>query len=178
MPHGLAPRIESRLALTKGYLMREKISFTLNGKPTQLETDDQRPLLWVLRTDLKLTGTKFGCGEGQCGACTVLVNHVAQRSCLLKLKDMAGKEIVTIEGLAPNGKLHPVQKAFVEHDALQCGFCTPGMILTGVAFLRSNPKPTREQIVRGMNENLCRCGAHTRILDALQAAAAQMKGAS
>ncbi len=157
--------------------MPTAISFTLNGKPLRLDADAQRPLLWVLRTDLKLTGTKYGCGEGHCGACTVLVNHVAQRSCLLKLKDLTGKEVVTIEGLAQDGKLHPVQKAFVEHDALQCGYCTPGMILTGVALLRANPQPTREQIVRGMNGNLCRCGAHTRIIEAVEAAAAEMKGA-
>ncbi len=156
--------------------MPNATTFTLNGKPVRLATDAQRSLLWVVRTDLKLTGTKYGCGEGHCGACTVLVNHVAQRSCLLKLKDVSGQEVVTIEGLAQNGKLHPVQKAFVEHDALQCGYCTPGMILTGVALLHANPQPTREQIVRGMNENFCRCGAHTRIIDALEAAAAETKG--
>jgi aerobic-type carbon monoxide dehydrogenase small subunit (CoxS/CutS family) len=131
----------------------------------------------VLRTDLALTGTKFGCGEGHCGSCTVLVDGVAVRSCLRKVKDVKGKEVVTIEGLAKQGKLHPVQKAFVEHDGLQCGFCTPGMVLTAAALLSKNPTPTRDQIIRGMNQNLCRCGAHTRIIDAIQTAAAEMKGA-
>ncbi len=156
--------------------MPDTIAFNLNDKPIRLETDGERSLLWVLRTDLGLTGTKFGCGEGHCGACTVLVNNVATRSCLLKVKDVAKKEVVTIEGLAQGTELHPVQKAFVEHDAMQCGFCTPGMILTGVALLKANPKPTREQLVRGLDQNLCRCGAHTRILEALQTAATQMKG--
>ena len=158
--------------------MPDTIAFKLNDQPLRLETDGERSLLWVLRTDLGLTGTKYGCGEGHCGACTVLVNNVATRSCLLKVKNVADKEVVTIEGLARNGQLHPVQKAFMQHDALQCGFCTPGMILTGVALLNANPKPTREQLVRGLDQNLCRCGAHTRVLEALQTAAAQMKGAS
>ncbi len=157
--------------------MPETIAFKLNAKPVQLETDGTRSLLWILRSDLGLTGTKFGCGEGHCGACTVLVNGVATRSCVLKLKDVANKEVVTIEGLAANHALHPVQKAFIEHDALQCGFCTPGMILTGVALLKANPTPTREQLIRGLNQNLCRCGAHNRILQALESAATSMKGA-
>ena len=156
--------------------MSEAIAFKLNDKPVRLSVDGERPLLWVLRTDLGLTGTKFGCGEGHCGACTVLLDGVAVRSCLRKVKDVQGKEVVTIEGLAKEGKLHPVQQAFVEHDALQCGFCTPGMILTAFGLLAKNPKPTREQIVRGMEQNLCRCGAHTRIIDAIQTAAGEMKG--
>ena len=156
--------------------MPATIAFTLNGKPVRLEADGQRALLWVLRTDLGLTGTKFGCGEGHCGSCTVLVNQVASRSCLLKLKDVAGKEVTTIEGLGANGQLHPLQKAFMAHDAFQCGFCTPGMILTGAAFLRSHPQPTTEQIKRGLEQNFCRCGAHKRILAAMQTAAAEMKG--
>ena len=156
--------------------MRESIAFKLNNKPVQVDVDGDRALLWMLRTDLSLTGTKYGCGEGHCGACTVLVDGVAVRSCLIKASQVRNKEVVTIEGLAPQGKLHPVQKAFIEHDALQCGFCTSGMILTGVAYLHDNPQPTREQLIRGLNDNLCRCGAHTRILDALQAAAAEMKG--
>ncbi len=155
--------------------MANTITFQLNHKPVRLDVDGERPLLWVLRTDLGLTGTKFGCGEGHCGACTVLVDKVAVRSCLLKVKDLQGKEVLTIEGLAENGKLHPVQKAFLEHDALQCGFCTPGMILTSVAFLEANRQPTRDQIVRGLEQNLCRCGAHTRILRAVETAAAEMK---
>jgi aerobic carbon-monoxide dehydrogenase small subunit len=157
--------------------MPDSISFTLNGKPMRLSLDGERPLLWVLRTDLGLTGTKFGCGEGHCGACTVLLDGVAVRSCLRKVKQVNGKEIVTIEGLEKNGKLHPVQQAFVEHDALQCGFCTPGMILTAVELLGRNPHPTREQIVRGMEQNFCRCGAHTRIIEAIEGAAGALKGA-
>lgn len=160
--------------------MSEPLAFTLNHKPVRLQVDGERTLLWVLRSDLGLTGTKFGCGEGHCGACTVLVNNVATRSCLIKAKQVSGKEVVTIEGLAKEGQLHPVQKAFVEHDALQCGFCTPGMILTGAALLARNPNPTRQQIAHSLEENLCRCGAHTRIIDAMQSAAAQMpkKGAA
>ena len=156
--------------------MPDTISFKLNGQAVQLSADGARPLLWVLRTDLGLTGTKCGCGEGHCGSCTVLLDGRAVRSCLYKAKDVAGKEVVTIEGLGQNGKLHPVQAAFIEHDALQCGFCTPGMILTAAGLLAKNPKPTREQIIRGMDQNLCRCGAHTRIIDAIAAVAGKMNG--
>jgi aerobic-type carbon monoxide dehydrogenase small subunit (CoxS/CutS family) len=156
--------------------MSDSIAFKLNDKPVKLDVDGERTLLWVLRTDLGLTGTKFGCGEGHCGSCTVLLNKVAVRSCLLKVKNVKDKEVVTIEGLEKGGKLHPVQKAFVEHDALQCAFCTPGMIMTGVAMLSTNPQPTREQIIRGLENNFCRCGAHTRIIDAIQSAATEMHG--
>ena len=156
--------------------MPEIISFTLNDKPVRLNVDAERTLLRVLRSDLGLTGTKFGCGEGHCGSCTVLVNGIASRSCLLKAKSVAGKEVVTIEGLAKNGKLHPLQKAFMRHDGFQCGFCTPGMILTGAAFLKTHPRPTREDICRGLEQNYCRCGAHTRIIQAMQTAAAEMAG--
>ncbi len=157
--------------------MSDSIDFKLNDKSVRLSVDGERALLWVLRTDLGLTGTKFGCGEGNCGSCTVLLDGVAVRSCLRKVKDVKGKEVVTIEGLEKEGRLHPVQKAFMEHDALQCGFCAPGMILTAVGLVAKNPSPTREQIIRGMEQNLCRCGAHTRIIDAIQAAAGEMKGA-
>jgi len=156
--------------------MSDTISFRLNGQPVRLTVDKTRTLLWVLRTDLALTGTKFGCGEGYCGGCTVLVDQRAMRSCSLRLQDVAGRDVTTIEGLARDGRLHPVQQAFIAHDALQCGFCTPGMILTAVGLLHSHPEPTREQIIRGMEDNLCRCGAHTRIVDAIQSAAAAMKG--
>jgi aerobic-type carbon monoxide dehydrogenase small subunit (CoxS/CutS family) len=156
--------------------MTDFISFKLNDKPVRLNVDGDRTLLWVLRTDVGLTGTKFGCGEGHCGACTVLVDGVAVRSCLRKVKEVKDKEVVTIEGLEKNGKVHPLQKAFMDHDALQCGFCTPGMVLTAFGLLRTNPSPSREQIIRGMEQNLCRCGAHTRIIDAIQTAAAEMKG--
>ena len=158
--------------------MSDTVSFKLNDKPVHLEVDADRTLLWVLRTDLALTGTKYGCGEGHCGCCAVLVNNRALRSCLLKVKDVEGKDVVTIEGLEKDGKLHPLQKAFAEHDGMQCGFCTPGMIITGVSFLNSNPKPTRDEISHGLEKNFCRCGAHTRILDAMQAAAAELRGES
>jgi aerobic-type carbon monoxide dehydrogenase small subunit (CoxS/CutS family) len=156
--------------------MAETISFTLNGKSVNVTTDRGRPLLWVLRTDLGLTGPKFGCGQAICGACTVLVDGKAVRSCVYPARNVEGRKVTTIEGLSNNGDLHPLQKAFAEHDALQCGFCTPGMILTAYSLLRENPQPTRAEIIEGMDDNLCRCGAHTRIIDAIQAAATEMKG--
>ncbi|MFO1478066.1 MAG: (2Fe-2S)-binding protein [Verrucomicrobiota bacterium] len=156
--------------------MIDSISFTLNDQPLELKVDGDRTLLWVLRADLGLTGTKYGCGEGHCGCCTVLVDGSATRACLHKVREVAGKKVQTIEGLEHDGKLHPVQKAFMEHDALQCGFCIPGQVMNAVALLSKTPLPTREQIARGMENNFCRCGAHTRILDAIQSAAAEMKG--
>jgi carbon-monoxide dehydrogenase small subunit len=156
--------------------MAEKISFTLNGKPTELTTDGERMLLWVLRADLGLTGTKYGCGIGVCGACTVLVDNQPVRSCMVPVKDVAGSSVVTIEGLAKDGKLNPVQAAFAKHDGLQCGFCTPGMIMNAYALLLRNPDATREEIIEGMDYNLCRCGAHVRIVEAIEAAASEMKG--
>jgi aerobic-type carbon monoxide dehydrogenase small subunit (CoxS/CutS family) len=156
--------------------MIDTITFTLNRKPLQLKVDGERRLLWVLRSDLGLTGTKYGCGEGICGACTVLINQKASRSCQIPVKDIQGKEIITIEGLAENGRLHPIQKAFIDHDALQCGFCTPGMILNAYSLLLEKPRPTEAEIIRGMNDNLCRCGAHVRIIQAIQTAAQGMRG--
>ena len=156
--------------------MREKIQFTLNGKSTELETDTSQILLWVLRTELGLTGTKFGCGVGFCGACTILVDGVAQRSCGMAVKEIEGKAVVTIEGLADGEKLHPVQKAFVEHEALQCGFCTSGQIMNAVALLKEDPKPNRKRIIEGMNGNLCRCGAYNRIIAAVETASKEMNG--
>ncbi len=156
--------------------MADTISFKLNGKPTRLTLDGDRPLLWVLRTELGLTGPKYGCGEGHCGCCTVLVDKAAFRSCLMPVSSVKDKEVVTIEGLEQDGALHPVQKAFMEHDALQCGFCIPGQVLNAVGLLNKNSQPTREQIIRGMNNNFCRCGAHTLIVDAIQSAAAEMRG--
>jgi aerobic carbon-monoxide dehydrogenase small subunit len=153
-----------------------KQTFTLNGKSVQLDVDPQRTLLWVLRDDLGLTGSKYGCGEGLCGACTVLVGRKAVRSCLLAVKDVAGKEVRTIEGLESQGKLHPLQQAFVEHDALQCGYCTPGMIMNAYGLLLETPRPTRRQIIEGMEGNLCRCAAHQRIVEAIQTAARRMQG--
>jgi aerobic-type carbon monoxide dehydrogenase small subunit (CoxS/CutS family) len=157
--------------------MNEAISFNLNGKSVSLTTDSERKLLWVLRTDLGLTGTKYGCGKAICGACTVIVDDRAVRSCVIPVRSIKGKNVLTIEGLAKNGKLHPIQEAFVKHDALQCGFCTPGMILNAYSLLLRNPKPSREEIIRGMENNLCRCGAHKRIIEAIQSAAEEMKGA-
>ncbi len=156
--------------------MQRTISFTLNGKPARVNTDPDRTLLWVLRSDLGLTGTKYGCGEGLCGACTVLVNNEAVRSCTTPLKDVAGKRVLTIEGLESQGKLHAVQEAFLKQHAFQCGFCTPGMILNAYALLLKNPQPTREQIISHMEDNLCRCGSHTRIVAAIHDAGAAMKG--
>ncbi len=150
----------------------------MNGQPKNLTFDRDRMLLWVLRTDFALTGAKYGCGEGFCGACTVLIDGEAVRSCQYPVADIDGKEIITIEGLAENGKLHPIQAAFVQHDALQCGFCTPGMILNAYSLLLKNPSPSREEIILAMEENLCRCGAHTRIVQAIQTAAQNMSGGS
>ena len=155
--------------------MAKPIRFSFNGKSTALEVEEERLFLWVLRTELGLTGTKSGCGEGFCGSCTVLVDGKPERSCQLPISEVAGKKVVTIEGLATNGKLHPVQAAFVEHDALQCGFCTPGMILSAYGLLLENPKPTRQQILDHMEDNLCRCGAHVRIVKAIETAAAEMR---
>jgi aerobic-type carbon monoxide dehydrogenase small subunit (CoxS/CutS family) len=156
--------------------MKEEIEFTLNGTSRKIIANGDRSLLWVLRTDLGLTGTKYGCGEGLCGACTILINKEAVRSCQMALREIRGKEVVTIEGLAIGGELHPVQKAFMAHDALQCGYCTPGMILQATAFLLQNPEPSTADIIDAMEDNLCRCGAHNRIVRAIQAAALEMKG--
>lgn len=156
--------------------MKEVIQFKLNGKPVRLTTESERMLLWAIRSDLSLTGAKYGCGEGFCGACTVLVNEEAIRSCQFPVKNVKGKDVMTIEGLARNGEPHPLQKAFIEHDALQCGFCTPGMILQAYSLLLKNPRPNREEILQGMDDNLCRCGSHTRIIQAIQTAAKEMKG--
>jgi aerobic-type carbon monoxide dehydrogenase small subunit (CoxS/CutS family) len=153
--------------------MTSPVRFTVNGRSVSLADDGSRTLLWALRTDLDLTGPKYGCGEGHCGACTVLVDGAAERSCSVQLKDVAGKHVTTIEGLAEGGKLHPLQQAFIDHGAFQCGYCTSGMLLTAVAFLKDTPHPTKEQIVSGMEHNLCRCAAHQRIV----AAIAQVGGA-
>jgi aerobic-type carbon monoxide dehydrogenase small subunit (CoxS/CutS family) len=156
--------------------MKETIQFKLNKKPVRLTTDGERMLLWAIRSDLDLTGAKYGCGEGFCGACTVLVNTETVRSCQFPLKNVKGKEVLTIEALAKKGDLHPLQKAFIQHGALQCGFCTPGMILQAYSLLIKNPRPNRDEIIQSLDENLCRCGSHTRIIQAIQAAAKEMKG--
>ena len=156
--------------------MEETIKFQLNGKKTEAMIDPTQTLLWVLRNHFGLTGTKFGCGMGFCGACTVLIDNEPVRSCQLSIGDAAGKSVVTIEGLAIKGKLHPVQEAFVKHDALQCGYCTPGMIMNAAGLLIKNPAPSVQEIKAGMENNLCRCGAHMRIIEAVQAASKEMKG--
>jgi len=154
--------------------MTEKINFYLNGKSVELETEASKTLLWVLRTDFDLTGTKHGCGIGFCGSCTILVDGIAERSCSLTLKQINGKKITTIEGLEQDNKLHPVQEAFIKQDAQQCGFCTPGMIMNAVGLLNSIPNPTHQQIIDGMNENLCRCGSYNDITAAIKLAAKEL----
>lgn len=149
--------------------MERTVSFRLNGKATSVTADDERMLLWVLRSDLGLTGTKFGCGEGMCGACTVVVDGKPVRSCVTPLKDVAGKRVLTIEGLAGE-RLSAIQEAFLELHAFQCGYCTPGMIMTAHALLEKTKRPTRAQIIAAMGDNLCRCGAHGRILEAIEQA--------
>jgi nicotinate dehydrogenase subunit A len=151
------------------------VQFRLNGKSVTLKVAEYRPLLWTLRTDLALTGVKYACGEGLCGACTVLVNGEAVLSCQTPVEDVDGAEVVTIEGLAQNGKLHPIQQAFIDHDAMQCGFCTSGMIMKAYSFLAENYQPTQDEIIAAMDDNLCRCGSHVRIVQAIQTAARRMK---
>ena len=154
----------------------QTVSFTLNGQPTTITTDENRSLLWVLRDDLGLTGTKFGCGQAACGSCTVVVGTEAVRACVFAVGDVAGKPVTTIEGLAPNGRLHPLQEAFVEHAAFQCGYCTPGMIMGAHAALLKTPDASPEEVIQQMEGHLCRCGAHVRILQAVETASAAMKG--
>ena len=155
----------------------EAIRFRLNGRPVELVVDPERLLLWVLRSDLGLTGTKYGCGQAHCGSCTVLVDGRATLSCLTPMRALEGKEVTTIEGLALDGQLHPIQQAFVTHDALQCGYCTPGMILGAYGLLQENPDPSEEEIVRGMEGHLCRCGSYGRVVRAVRDASKAMKGA-
>lgn len=155
--------------------MIQPISFTLNDSPVTVRVDGDRALLWVLRADLGLTGAKFGCGEGHCGACTVLINDEAVPSCQISVGSVGGSDVRTIEGLAKNGQLHPIQEAFIAHDSLQCGFCTPGMILKAYGLLAANPAPSRREIIDHMEDNLCRCGAHVRIVAAIQTAAKALK---
>jgi aerobic-type carbon monoxide dehydrogenase small subunit (CoxS/CutS family) len=156
--------------------MEKKVQFELNGEKMEVAFEENQTLLWALRTHFKLTGTKYGCGLGYCGSCTVLWDGEPVRSCGIFLEDIQDARITTIEGLAKNGELHPVQQAFVDNDALQCGFCTPGMIMNAVGLLNQNPEPTREEIIAGMEDNLCRCGAHTRIIEAVSSASKAMKG--
>jgi aerobic-type carbon monoxide dehydrogenase small subunit (CoxS/CutS family) len=148
----------------------------VNGAKKPVNADAERSLLSVLRDDLGLTGAKYGCGEGECGACTVLLDGKRVRSCITRVGTAAGKPIRTVEGLAAGDKLHPVQEAFLECGSMQCGYCTPGMIVSAVGFLESKPQPTREEIVSGMTGNICRCGTYTRIVAAVEKAAQAMKG--
>jgi aerobic-type carbon monoxide dehydrogenase small subunit (CoxS/CutS family) len=155
--------------------MQETIRFRLNGRDTSLETEGSRMLLWVLRDDLELTGAKYGCGIAECGACTVLVNGEPVRSCLYPISQVQGAEVLTIEGLANGEALHPLQEEFAERGAFQCGFCTPGMIMEAYSLLLKNPRMSRSEIISGMNGNLCRCGAHKRIVEAIEAAAESVR---
>ena len=147
------------------------MELVVNQKHYRLEVPADRMLLWVLRDDLGLTGSKYGCGEGQCGACTVLIDGAPTRSCITPATRVAGKPIVTVEGLAQNGRLHPLQEAFIQGDAMQCGYCTPGMIVSGVALLKKNPHPTQAEIRDALEGNVCRCGTYPRIVAAVQMAA-------
>jgi aerobic-type carbon monoxide dehydrogenase small subunit (CoxS/CutS family) len=156
--------------------MEKTFRFKLNGNMITVTSSPDRMLLWILRSDLELTGTKYSCGEGFCGACTVLVDNEPVRSCQFPFNSIGGKEVLTIEGLKKNGKLHPIQQAFVQHNALQCGFCTPGMILESYAMLLKNPEPSVKDIVETMEGNLCRCGTYKRIIQAIQTAAQAMSG--
>jgi aerobic-type carbon monoxide dehydrogenase small subunit (CoxS/CutS family) len=156
----------------------QTIELRVNGAAQRVDAEADESLLDVLRDVLELTGAKYGCGEGQCGACTVLIDGRATRSCITAIGECVGKSITTIEGLEQDGKLHPLQAAFIECDAMQCGYCTPGMIMSGVALLERNPDPKPEDVARSLNGNICRCGTYARIIEAVcQAAVAQKGGA-
>jgi aerobic-type carbon monoxide dehydrogenase small subunit (CoxS/CutS family) len=154
-----------------------EVALTVNGTARRVEAPPEESLLSVLRSRLELTGTKYGCGEGQCGACTVLLDGRPARSCRTKVSEAAGKKITTVEGLAPPGRLHPVQAAFLEVEAFQCGYCTPGFVIATAGLLADNPNPGREEIVRHLAGNICRCGTYPRILAAVERAAGKMKKA-
>jgi aerobic-type carbon monoxide dehydrogenase small subunit (CoxS/CutS family) len=149
----------------------------VNGQARAVDVDGERTLLSVLRDDLDLTGAKYGCGEGECGACTVLVEGVARRSCRLKVSDVAARKIITVESIEKNGRLHPVQEAFLKEDAMQCGYCTCGMIMTACALLEKTKNPTDAEIVEAMNGNVCRCCTYQRIIAAVKEAGRMMGGA-
>ena len=155
--------------------MDKTIRFRLNGQEVAVVTSPERMLLWVLRTDLELTGTKYGCGEGYCGFCTVLVDGQPERSCSLPVSKVEGKSVLTIEGLSKGGRLHPLQQAFVDNGALQCGYCTPGMIMEAYALLLRKPNPTEAEIADALEGNICRCGAHKRIIAAVRQASGALK---
>lgn len=156
--------------------MNEPIKFELNDNPVEFLPDGEKTLLTVLRTRFGLTGTKWGCRIGFCGACTVIIDGEPVRSCITPVEDISGKKVITIEGLTKDGVLHPLQNAFIRHEALQCGYCTSGMILNAYGLLLKNPEPTRQEIIEFMEGNLCRCGSYGRIIKAIQTAAIEMKG--
>lgn len=155
--------------------MANVTKLNVNGRVHTIDADAGASLLTVLREQLDLTGSKYGCGEGQCGACTVLIDGVAQRSCITPVGAVAQKKIMTIEGLASGEKLHPLQQAFLDHGAMQCAYCTPGMIMAGAGLLRANPNPTEKQVVEAMEGNVCRCGTYPRIVAAVKQAASASK---
>jgi aerobic-type carbon monoxide dehydrogenase small subunit (CoxS/CutS family) len=152
------------------------LTLTVNGKPHRIDADPSTPLLVALRDELNLTGAKYGCGEGQCGACTVLLDGRAVRSCITPVRTAAGKSVTTIEGLSSGEQLHPVQQAFLDRDALQCGYCTPGMIMSAVALLKQTPNPAEPAIKQGLQRNICRCGTYPRIVAAVRLASSRMNG--
>ncbi len=156
--------------------MPETIELTVNGQAHSIDGDRNDRLLWILRDELALTGAKYGCGEGSCGACTVLLDGKPVRSCITLVGQCAGKQITTIEALEQDGKLHPLQQAFLDVEALQCGYCTSGMLMGGAALLSENPSPSRDDIVKAMNGNICRCGTYARILKAIEQAATAIQG--
>jgi aerobic-type carbon monoxide dehydrogenase small subunit (CoxS/CutS family) len=149
----------------------------INGKVVAIDAEPSTSLLGVLREDLDLIGSKYGCGEGQCGACTVLIDGVSRRSCITPVGSVVGREITTIEGLAKGEELHPLQEAFLEEDAMQCAYCTSGMIMSAVSLVRAKPEPTEIEITQHMQGNICRCGTHPRIIAAIQKAAKKLRGA-
>ena len=162
---------------SKGELeMRKRMTLHVNDSKHRIETDTARSLLNVLRDELSLMGSKYGCGEGQCGACTVLIDGRPRRSCITPVGATAEKQIATIESMEKNGQLHPLQEAFMEKEAMQCGYCTAGMIMSGVALLEKNQNPSENEIVQFMNGNICRCGTYPRIVDAIRQAAKVLRG--
>ena len=156
--------------------MNTIVEFILNRKPVKIQVPGETMLLWVLRSYLDKTGAKYGCGEGFCGACTVLLEDEPVKSCQTPISSVTGKKVLTIEGLAHNDKLHPLQTAFIDHHAVQCGYCTPGMILNAYSLLQKNPKPSKEDIIQAMEDILCRCSSYTQIIEAIQSASKHMAG--
>lgn len=158
-------------------MAKQTFTISVNGKNHRVIVEPDEPLLWVLRDDLRLTGSKFGCGVGICGACSVLIDGVARRSCCVQVVNVSqGQKIVTIEGLGTPDNLSSLQKAFIDHTAFCCGFCTPGMIITATALLSRNPNPTRQEIIQAMDHNLCRCGSHVNIIEAIESFVKSQQG--